>query len=319
MNKVNELFVWGMTYLVIPHTFPDGDAIGSCYALAKFIESIGSHVYIVSDECIPDEYKFLNSEKFVTSEFIKKNLTQIDFAVIVDFSDYYRAACDESIIEMADKVINIDHHVTNKKECENCILDVHASSTGEVIFDIFKAYGHKVTKEEAMGLYTAIVTDTGKFMYSNTSAKTLRAAAELLETGFDVNSVNIDIYQNKTERKLRLLNLALSTLELHLDGQVALMSLKKDNVEEHNCDFIDSDGIVEEGRDIQNVEVSILLKEIDYNTIKVSLRSKKFVKVNDVAINFEGGGHNKAAGCTIYDTIENAKAQILDKVSMQVR
>jgi len=298
--------------IILPHILPDGDTLGSSIALKKALCLLNNDVSIILDDEIPSNLLFLadNNNIMSTKLFLDLNVNP-DLVITIDTSDVERLGDRGKLLNLSEEILNIDHHSTNNYYGKYNIVDPDASSGGEIIYEIIKELDVEIKKDIAESLYVSLSTDTGSFKYSNTSPKTLRIAADLLEAGIDTTRIVTELYQNKPVNKIRLLSDVLSSLEIYYDGKLSIMSVPLQMFEKNNAHTSESDGIIEYGRDIDGVEVSILLKELAPNEIKVGFRSKYDFDVSLIAMEFGGGGHKKASGCTIFDTIENAKKIIV--------
>lgn len=306
--------------IVLPHIHPDGDTIGSCIALNLFFKSLGLVSYVVNNETLPVSLRFLNTEDFITSEaFENLGWENGSYAVmVVDSSDLGRIGDRISIYEGASMRLNIDHHVTNELFADATWIDHEASSTGELVYDLVKANGGVIGQEMAEPLYVAITTDTGSFKYDNTSPKTHRVVAGLLETGFDVQKSIVEVYQNKDFDQVKLMQIALNHLELHNGGKIGLTYILLEDVAKAEIINYDTDGICESVRDISGLEVAVFLREVKPEVFKVSTRSKHDFDVAQFSLKFGGGGHRKAAGFSLEMSLEKACDEILSTLKSQV-
>ncbi len=307
--------------IVLPHIHPDGDTIGSCIALNIFFKSLGLVSYVVNNETLPVSLRFLNTEDFITSEgFNSLGWEKDSYAVIVvDGSDLERVGDRRLIYEEAAMHFNIDHHVTNELFAEVTWIEHEASSTAELVYELIKINGGTIDQELAEPLYVGITTDTGSFKYDNTSPKTHRVVASLLETGFDAQKAIVEVYQNKDFDQVKLLQVALNHLELHVGGKIGVTYIQLQDVENSKIVNYDTDGICESIRDISGLEVAVFLREIKPNHFKVSTRSKHDFDVAAFSLKFGGGGHRKAAGFSMEMPLENALELILSTLKSQVR
>lgn len=300
---------------VMSHIMPDGDNIGSCLALYNALKKYGKDVHFILDDDIPKVYKFLkNFDKAV----MPGQYESFDIVIALDCGDAERLGKSKLYIE-DNFTINIDHHISNDEFGNLNLVDSNASATGEIIFKIIKMLGMEMDPEISECLYTAIVTDTGQFQYSNTTSMTHQIAGELIENGVNVSLMYERIYQNNSKEKVMLLKAALDTLEFYHNNSISCVSLTLEQMKEANARGDDSDGIINLARDIECVEVAIFLKELEPGKIKVGLRSKKVVDVASVSLQFGGGGHVRAAGCTLYGTIDEVKEKILEAVIERIR
>lgn len=297
--------------LILPHVMPDGDTIGSSIALYLALKELGKDVYILLDEEIPDSIKFLPCENI--HKALDENF-EIDAVVAVDSSDLERLGKRRKYIDMAKVCFNIDHHITSTYFADYNLVNPKAAATSEIVYFVMKELGVCITKDMATCLYTALSTDTGSFKYDNTTAQTLEIASKLLACNIDLNKITTEVYQNKSLSKVKLLIEALNTLEFFFEGKVAILSVTKDMLEKTGSKVQDTSGLIETARDIEGVEVSVLLKELSDDQIKVGFRSKYDVDVSEISSTFHGGGHKKAAGCTLNGNIESAKEKIITKM-----
>jgi len=300
--------------LIIPHQSPDGDCLGSSFTLSNFLTRHQIEHFIVVDDLIPSNYKFLEKENMIKSDEVKGTF---DFGIILDTSSLDRAGTTKEVIGLCQHIVVIDHHKTNAYFGDTNIVEM-VSSVGELLFNMYQEIGYEIDKTDAVGLYTSIVTDTGEFRYSNTSSDTLKVAAKLFETGFDFENISKEIFSNQELEKVLLKSTSLSDLNVYYDGKVALMKVTQEMLKDLGCEMYHSDGIVEAGRDIAGVEVSVLLKEVSSEQIKVSLRSKSYLDVADISLVYSGGGHVRAAGCTINKDIDTAQKEILEEIARRL-
>jgi len=313
MNDIHEIcniINSSQKILILPHIFPDGDTIGSSIALCLSLLQKGKESYVLIEEALPQNLKFLPiacvHNTHVNNEFIA------DLIITVDCSDITRLGNRAHYLEQSKKVVNIDHHVTNTYFAQHNLVVSDAAATGEIVYLLLQEMGVFITKDIATCLYVALSTDTGSFRYDNTTAGTHRIAAELLEYGIDLNFITTELYQNKPLSKVILLKEALNSLEIYYSGQVAVLSITSQMLKETGVVAEDTDGLIEFARDIAGVKVGVLIKELNHFEMKVGFRSKDdHIDVSEIAAQFGGGGHRKASGCTIHDTLQNAKEQVV--------
>lgn len=307
-----ELSTW-QRIAVLPHIYPDGDTIGSCIALARGLRSTGLHVFVVLSDALPESLKYLNTEAFISPEdfWALKWEKESYAAYSIDGSDLTRIADRLDIWDQAGHTVCIDHHKTNEFYSKDNIVNSEASSTGEMVLKFLEDNDLVIDSEMAEALYAAISTDTGSFKYSNTTPTTHRSVAKLMEIGFDFNRSNVELYQNKPMDRITLLKIALNHLELHKNGKIGVSYITRADVEEAHVTDFDTDGICEAIRDISGLEVAVFLKESQVGQFKISMRSKHSVDVAEVSLLFGGGGHAKAAGCTIAKPVNEAMSELL--------
>ena len=317
MDKIINCIDEGNYFIVTSHVNPDGDNIGSTLSMYYYLKSINKEVYYVLDDDTPINLKFLlkDIEILSSEEFIKLNLNEFNL-ISLDCGDLDRICIDKTLIENSKKLICIDHHASNDNYGDINYVVPEASSTCELVHNLFKRINETqntqvIDKKIATALYTGVVTDTGKFTYSNTHPSTFDMAKDLLILGAETNKVICEVYGNNPYNYYKLLGEALNTLDI-IDTKIAVITLTQDMLTRNNISFKDTDGITPYCRDIENVEVGILVKEKSSNEIKISLRSKNYVDVSHIAKVFNGGGHVRAAGLTVFnETIENATKMVV--------
>lgn len=297
------------SFIVVSHVDPEGDAIGTSLALYHILKNLGKKVCVYNESGVPKILKFLPGSNELISEISSVN--EFDCIFVVDCGDLGRIGSLKNKLEKL-KIINIDHHSTNDYFGDLNFVDKTASAAGEVLFDIIKALNIPINYDIAVNLYTAIVVDTGSFRYASTSSKSFKIAAELLQAGVDPWFVSMNIYENYPYERMKLLGDVLSTLTLHLDSKVAFMLVTKDMLKKYNASVDITEGFVNFGRAIEGVELSIIFKETDNESFKLSMRSKGKIDVSMIAKSLGGGGHKNAAGCKINGTYEEAKKKVLE-------
>ena len=302
-------------FLITTHVYPDGDAIGSQIALCILLKRMGKEVELINSFPLPARYKFLPN-----SELIKHNVTLPDseLAFVLDVGSKGRLGNMRDHINNIKTVINIDHHLGNDRFGIINWIDSHMSSVGEQIFHLYKYMKLEIKKPEAICLYTAIVTDTGSFQYSNTSAETHLAVSELLETGIDHTWICNQIYQNIPKSKLKLLQLALETLSFDAKEKIGYMFITSDMYAKACATEEDSEEIVEYARNVKGVEVGILFKEHSQGNIKISFRSRSKIDVREIASKFGGGGHHNAAACMINGELNTVLKKVVRTATLEI-
>lgn len=291
------------------HKAPDGDCIGSVMALYEFLKPLNKNVTIMLDGRIPYNYKSFLDESLIAKEYDNE---EFDLLFVLDSSDSKRLGMFEGVLNNSKKTVVIDHHVTNEGFGDINIIDPKMSSTGELLYDILKASNMNISKEAAILIYIAILTDTGKFSYSNTTSHTHIKTAELIDLGVDVAEIDNIIYNSKPANIVRAFIDCVSGVELYYENKFGITAITKEILQKNKAEMADIDGLVEYIREIKEVEVSCVLKENEDGT-KISLRSKNYVDVSAVSAKYGGGGHAKAAGFEINDNIENTKRILLEE------
>ncbi len=297
IEAVARAIAAGDDYVVATHENPDGDALGSMLAMELALEQLGkkSTMYLPGSGPIPFEYRFMVLDGLVRadpSELIGRSL------IAVDAANEIRLGADQRLVSEASSVVVIDHHHDNSRFGDPNLIVAEASSTGEVLKDVFDALGVRLTPEIAEALYIAVVTDTGRFQYANTSPKTLRLAAELLEAGADAHRIFQHVYESIELSKLKLLARALANVEVFEGGRLVVSHLQRIDFEATGAMSGASEGVIDSLRAVAGVEMSVLIQEPpERDGLRVSLRSSRDrLDVSEIAREFGGGGHRQAAG-----------------------
>lgn len=312
INSIKEVIEKNERIYVFPHILPDGDTIGSAYALGSYLKSIGKDVTIITEDVIPSNLNAIPTHLNQSFRGENHQTEKPDVIIAVDSSDLTRMGDRRCYLGEAIPLVNIDHHKTNEHYGTFNVVDEHASSTAEIIYTMLKAWGHQLSQDEATALYIGISTDTGSFKYSNTSPKTMTLAGEIMDVGIDINSINTELYQNQPFKKIRLMLLVLDTLVVDFDKGYGRIVVTQNMLDEAGATYEDVDGLVEFVRNIEGIEVVALLKEMTSDRIKVSLRSKHQYDVSKIALAYGGGGHAKAAGCLIESSLGQA-IEVIDE------
>ena len=314
LENIKERIESAKSILIITHTNPDGDAMGSSLGLLSALKKIEkkASVYIP----VPNKtFCFLPGYSEIITEV--NDVKEYDLCIALDSSDLERLGSGREYFEAIEHTIVIDHHITNQSFGDITYLNAVASSTCENMIVVLAAMNIAINKEIAESLYTGILTDTGAFRY-NTQPETYEFVAMLLETGVETGKIYRKLFDLTTLNKTKLLARALDRLEVLEDGKVAFSYITNEDLIELNLAESDSEGIVNYGRNIDGTEVSIFIKEQD-GKYKVSLRANEYVDVSVVASKFAGGGHVRAAGFESVMTMEQIKMSILEEIRKQLK
>lgn len=298
---------------IFNHENPDGDALGSAYALKLIINALGkqAEVFLRQDDERTREYNLIKG-----TEQSGLKIEDCDLKIAVDCADIDRLG--ELKEYFSGNTAAIDHHVTHKEFADATLVVPDAPATGEIIFDVAEKLGVEVDENIANNIYLAIICDTGNFKYSSTTSKTHRTAAKLMETGIDIANLSKQVFDTKSIEYLRAYKKGIDSLELFADGKIAVLAITENDFREMGVDEVMIDGIVDLPRSVEGVEVGVYLRERETG-FKVSLRSNGDVDVAQVAVSFGGGGHKKAGGCLIKDTLENSKKKLVEEIEKQLK
>ncbi len=304
--------------VILPHISPDGDTVGSAVALYHALKSLKKSVYIVLDDKLPADFGYIAEQLILTGDQFDKLGVEHHTTICVDASDVERLGTRQRYL--SDKfVINIDHHRTNTMYGTINCVDAKAAATGEVIFRLLAALKIAITASIAEALYIAIVTDTGNFKYSSTTADTLRIAADLLEIPFERMRAINRLYHSVPQAKVALQAAAIAATEFFINGSIAVCGVSQADLQRYQALPEHTEGIVEAVRDIEAVAVVAFVKQIDANKTKVSLRSVTEPDVSKIAVTYGGGGHKNAAGFSLdmpYDkALQYCKTKLVDEVA----
>lgn len=311
LNQIAAELKKANTVLLYPHVIMDGDTLGSSIALCIALRKLGKQAYILIEDDIPGYLTFLEKDYCTYDQEI---IDRPDISISVDCSDIERFFKRKDKFLTGKRSICLDHHRTNNFFAELNYIDENIAATGEIVFHLINEMGVEVDVEMAEAIYTAITTDTGNFQYTNTTKTTHLIAAELFEIGIDLEKISVEVYQNIRHEKLKIMNEVIGTIEMVCGGKADIAYVTQKMLQKTGALMEETEGIIETLRNISGVEISAFLKENSENEIKVGLRAKTYGDVSVIAQSFGGGGHKKAAGCTIHAPLEEAKKQIIAAV-----
>jgi len=291
------------TIVLTAHVQPDGDCLGSMLALYHYLVSIGKDVKMILDDDISGLYTFLPGYEMIKAP--TNDILSADILIILDASDLERIGKVREHVDAP--ILNIDHHVSNKKFADYCYIDTQVAATGEIVFQLLDILQAPITADIATCLYTAIATDCGFFKYANTTVQTMQYAARLMEYGAKPHLIS-EALETKSLASLQTLSKVLETLELHYSGKIATIAVLPDTL----SSLESTEGFINYPRMIEGVEIAILFKVMtDEGMVRISFRSKR-VNVSQLALSFGGGGHMRAAGCAIRGNIDDVMKEVLD-------
>jgi phosphoesterase RecJ-like protein len=315
MNNLDDFLKKAERVGIAGHVRPDGDCVGSCLATYNYIKTYYPKLQVkLYLEPIPNIFKFMAGAAEIESDFTKK--AQYDLFIVQDCGDIARIGEAARYFQTAAHTICIDHHISNQSFAEENYIFPQASSTSELIFELLPK--ERITKEIAACIYTGIVHDTGVFQYSCTSKKTMEIAGTLMETGIDYSRIIDETFYTKTWNQNKIMGLALLKSELHLGGAVISSVITEEEMQDYDVLPKHLDGIVNQLRITKDVEVAVFLYQTGDGTYKVSMRSVRKVDVAAIALQYGGGGHVRAAGCSMEGDSEAIIAELVDKIQEQL-
>lgn len=300
--------------VILTHENPDGDAIGSSLAMYIALKEMGKNPDIIIPE-LPRVFNFLPETENIKKEGSKESY---DLAIALDCATLKMLNGWSNYFEDAKVKVTIDHHGTNTMYGDYNYVNPDAPACAQTLINIIQFFGVEIDKKIGTCLLTGIITDTGGFQYQSTTPETFEFAAELLQTGVNVSDIYKRVMNTKSKSNFELRKRAIERMEFFEDGKIAFTYITKKDEEEVRAESGDHEGIVEEGRAIEGVEVSIFLRETAKG-FKASLRSNEYVNVSDVCLLFGGGGHIHAAGCTIAQSLEQVKEKIINEVKVHIK
>lgn len=304
----------GMRVALSTHINSDGDGCGSEAALARLLAQKGIAAHIVNPTPWPRMFDFLLGDDVKErSEEGAAALQGIDALIVLDISDVDRlGVLTDAVRALRCPRLVIDHHVPHDEPAGDVLLtDTTASATGELVYDFAVVLGLEITPEIARALYTAILTDTGGFRFSNTTPRCHAVAAELLSAGVDPEQMYQQIYASVPLGRLRVLKEALETLEVDESVGLSWISLPAGALERYNLRSEELDGLAEHPRSIAGTRMALFFRDLGHGQVKVSFRSTGSVDVNKFARKFGGGGHARAAGALIPGTLEKVRSKVV--------
>lgn len=287
--------------LLFPHTHMDGDCLGSAVALCKGLRWLGKTSYVLIEDDIPANLKFLENGVCTYDQSV---ISEPDICMTVDCAEIHRFVLRKEKFLQGRTTMCLDHHSTSKPFADYNYIDPAAAATGELVYKLLMAMGVELDREMGEALYAAITTDTGNFQYSNTTKKTHEIIGHLFDVGINHSKVSEEIYQNIRLEKLLMTSISLSSMKLFMEDKIAIACLRQRDLEATGATIDEAEGIVETMRSISSVEIAVILKEQKDGKVKVSMRSKKNFDVAKFSTRFGGGGHVKAAGFNMEEPIE---------------
>ncbi|MGL5869088.1 DHH family phosphoesterase [Clostridium chrysemydis] len=306
----------GLTF----HTSPDGDAIGSTLGLLNALKELGKDAYIISKDNLPDNMGFLSLAYSITGE-VTKPTEDTDLVIVLDCGNVERISAE--LDNYKGKLINVDHHISNEYYGDLNYVDINASATAEIVYLLLKQLGYEMKAnnnsiEIGTCLYTSLITDTGSFRHSNVTQRTLEIASDLIGIGVNNTNIYINLFDNRSLKKLKLIGHAFSEADLVFNNKLVVATLSLKTLKELDCEKEDTSDIIGNLLSLKGVEVAVLLKENDEG-VKASLRSKYDFDVRSIAEKFGGGGHIKAAGVMQRGiSMAEAKNNLINEIGKEI-
>ncbi len=311
LSRIVDILKEGERFFLAAHKNPDGDAIGSLLALGEMLLLSGKEALLFNEDPVPSSFSFLANADRIIREFDRE--LRFDAFFVLDCGNLCRVGDLSSYLSGVSPLVNIDHHEDNTMFGHLNLVDPGSSSVGEIIYRLIKSGDFPMNLHVAEDIFVALQTDTGSFRYDNTSAEALAIAGELVEWGVSPWDISRYVLDGYTIKRLKLLEETLKTLELHHDGKLGMITITRQMFSKTRADCFDSDRFVDYPRLISGVEIGVLIREIEKDQYKFSLRSNDWVNVADLAGHFGGGGHPRAAAFSTSGELNEVKQKFLGK------
>ena len=299
------------SFLITSHESPDPDAVGSSLALANYLAARGKDVTVYLCDPVPQNCLFLPMAEQVYGELPDRDF---DVCFVLDVGEFRRAGKAISSCRRVGRFVNIDHHLGCESFGLHNLIDPKAAATAALIYRIIRAAGDEIDYPTALCIYTAILSDTGSFHYSNSDPEAFAIAGEMIAKGVQPWDVNENLYESEPLQRIALLALALSDLTVSPSGQYASVTVTLDMYRQTGASAEDTDRFINYPRSIRGVQVALFFRELSEGLFKVGFRSKGKVDVSAVSASFGGGGHHNAAGCTVKGTLAEVKTLVFDRL-----
>lgn len=300
-------------FVITSHVNVEPDALGSELAFAALLRKLGKDVKIINEEPVPERFRFMPGARQIIA--YKNQHVDFDVAVVLDCSDLNRAGKVRNLVHNNHKIVNIDHHISNVNFGHINIVKGGASSASELVYEIFEDFRIKINKDIAFNLYCGILTDTGSFHYSNTSAETFVTASKLIKFGLDVNEIYREVYKIDSLFHVRIIGRLLQGAKAYKQGKVVYLALSEDLRLRESIVRDLAEEALSTLRLIYKTDVFVLLRKIPASGyVRINLRSNSRVNVNRIARVFGGGGHMAAASATVKGNLNTVKRNLLKEI-----
>lgn len=309
LNSVNNI-------IISAHVNPDADSVGSCTALALALKKLNKNI-IITMEDYGTKYNFLNNSTFVSHNLEDISYFKNELFICLDCGDEQRIGIFKTLLENSKITVNIDHHISNTNFAQyNYVFE--KSSSCEIVYELISYLNIELDDDIAKALYTGILADTGGFRHSNTTSSTHEIVAKLIKYNFLADEIYKELFDTNSYESIKLLGKALSATELFCDGKGAYSYITQNDMKQFNTDSSQLGGIIDNLKNIKGVVFAVFMYEKNENEFKVSMRSDGSIDICKIAVDFGGGGHFKACGCTINGKLDEVKNLILEKIKESV-
>lgn len=303
-------------FILSCHVLPEGDAIGSIFAMDSLLRRLGKKTTIVADDDFPKRLYSLSPKRWNRVDRISKSVDSFKALVVADCPNLSRIGKVQQLVAPETVIFNIDHHISNENYGDYNCVNPKAAASGEVVYDIFKTLRMPIHREEAENLYVALATDTGSFRYSNTTVTSHQIASELLSKGINLEKLNHNLYDTFSVSKIQLYSKLLGRVKTAAGGKIAWAAMQQSDLNETGAIDEDAEGFIDFLRSIREVRIAFFLMELPQKgKIRISFRSHGPYDVNKIAVSFDGGGHRKASGCVLPMSLHEAETAVLGRIA----
>lgn len=300
---------------IFTHLNPDGDALGSSFAVKYALESIGKRATIYLEKPMPEKFNFLGTDYEIADY---DSVSSADCAIVLDCGEYSRLGTTAELCKKIPSLVCVDHHKTGDTFGELYYNEPDAAATAQIVYKLVNLLTRNVPQNAYEAIYTGISTDTGHFKFSNVSPETFRIVAKVLESGIDHRKITTIIYDTVKREKMMFLGAATERVQFFADGKVAVLDCPGEFLAGFGLTYDDVDELPNIPLNLEGVLASVLIKDRDENSKRVSLRTKDAIDVSEVAQKFSGGGHKSAAACVISGNIEENLKNLIDTVIVKL-
>lgn len=315
--RIAEVLQAGSSFVVVSHLRPDGDALGCQLAMGLALIGAGKQVKLWNEDGMVEKLSFLPHSELVTTPPARSE--DFDVLVALDTATYSRLGTPLRAMGRVEKIVNIDHHVSNNGYGDVARIDASAPATGQILYELLSSQGMPITREIATNLFAAISTDTGCFQYPSTSAETFEIGAALVRAGVNVGELSQQLYESHPLRRLELLRALLNNMKLTSERRVASFALSLHTANTIGAQPDDNEGLIDHIRSIDTVQVAAFFEELPEGLVRISLRSKTpAVNVSAICGSFGGGGHILAAGARMRGSLDEVEARVLARIREEV-
>lgn len=314
LRKIKDIIDEGDRFLITTHVDPDGDAIGSCFALYWALRAIGKQPAVFMRDPIPYMYQFLPRPPDLVHGELPEG--HYDALFVLDCGNLFRVGNGHERLKLMGSLVNIDHHTTNEPFGILNVVNQDASSTAEILYNIFRYLSIPFGFDIAVNIYTAVFTDTGSFRYPNTNTEAFEICKEMIGYGVSPSQVAQMVHENHPKERFLLLGKVLTSLETYKNDTVAVAVVTQDMFRETHTSKEYTEGFVEHIKEIRGIDVAVVIREITNHQYKISMRSKGNTDVARICNLLGGGGHRNAAGCTIEGTLGETKNKLKEALSI---